>query len=617
MPFKENRIQRRRSVGSAEKSKRVFELRMERMWTKFTSAMKRSDLPTRNRRLVLDHLQKGLQWIENQAVKDKWNEKSSPFRDSVKGGKKVSPTPKRGSSATTALQEITNAGAPNRSSLSYGGDDLTTPKPKPGPARPAMKSRKTPVDVLRSFHDHLYRQSKTLREMYRSIDLNSSNRVSFHELWRKMESFNLAGEADQKAIYDLAQQYMITTPGCMTYNEFASFFCDKAPPKVSKDSWRIPQSRKEFLQVLEKTRTKGKNGKLLRAIFLRMDVDGDNLLSFKELCDYFSSHNVPSDILTDPRFGEFVAGYTHTRPGYLTYPEFMTFVHQSKPPQSGKYLMEVDHRASPSTLLKQIQTQIDNKGLRLKRGFQLFDTNNDGYLDEAELFHALGELNIFAPRNVIKNLFNKLDKNQDGHVEYFELIRGIADETRKEAAAKKEEAVHSQPVFTPAPANKTPSVKFNNFFAEKKAEPERPFSRQTESSFSLDGKWAGESNGPSPMTARKHKSNYPHVKDNINIFQKPKDDRVIVTEDDRILAEISRQIYSNSSSGLRIMFNKLCSSPRYLTWEDFKSSLRRFGLRYPEEPLQRLWKRFDLNGDGRLSYSQFVRMLAVQNSPKK
>ena len=95
--------------------------------------------------------------------------------------------------------------------------------------------------------------------MYRGIDSNHNNRVSIDEIWRKMEMFNLTKDSDQKLVFDHAQAYMITTPGNMTYNEFAAFFAGNPPPDVNRDSWRVPQHRREFVGALEKIRTSNEN----------------------------------------------------------------------------------------------------------------------------------------------------------------------------------------------------------------------------------------------------------------------------------------------------------------------------------------------------------------------
>ena len=660
---KENRRPRSRrgfKQGStpASRKKQVFLTRLDRAWSKFMGQIRKLSLESADRRRVLETAQQGLEWLASEAASGEWSTRApSEGFSSVAGGKfRVAPKAAVAQGAAALASASKRAGVSTLASkldaAATGAESKTVAQTKPVlPAVQTMakaaKRKETASDIVRRFREHLYRKSMTLREMYRSIDANHSNRLSFHEIWRSLESFNLAEGAAKHLVHNLARDYMRTNPGSMTYQEFAAFMNSHAVPTADTHSWRIPQNRREFLQAIEKMRNAGK---YLRAVYRKMDTDNDNLLSFKELCNYLQRSNVPTEIVEDPRFAEYVSGYMLTHLGYMTYSEFLVFVQQSKPPRKGCWLMEVndDRKWTVAAILKDVQSRIDGSCRRLHASFKHFDSDGNGALGPSEFFHALGDLNVRVSPSVVDTLFRAVDANSDGQVQYNELVRalgsadavmrepamapaGLATPSRRGKGSSMRETMTDNWVAPSATATADTTATADDNTTATVAPPpaqqpetaapvrRRPVSRQTESSFTPSGQWRQDVEKKRPMSARKHKSNYAHAnKESINLFQGAAPvSREVLAEDERILAEISRVVYSASTSGLRVMFKKMCTVPRYLSWPDFKSSMKRFGLKFPEDALQRIFQKHDTNQDGRLGYSEFVRMLAERTSPKK
>ncbi|GFZ01828.1 ARF-GAP domain 11 [Actinidia rufa] len=67
----------------------------------------------------------------------------------------------------------------------------------------------------------------------------------------------------------------------------------------------------------------------------------------------------------------------------------------------------------------------------LRRGFQMFDRNEDGKITKKELSDSLENLGIFILDNELVQMIKKIDVNKDGYVdmeEFGALYQTIMDE---------------------------------------------------------------------------------------------------------------------------------------------------------------------------------------------
>ena len=69
----------------------------------------------------------------------------------------------------------------------------------------------------------------------------------------------------------------------------------------------------------------------------------------------------------------------------------------------------------------------EERDLRIRTLFNLFDTANAGYLDYVQIESGLSSFQIPPHYNYAKDLLNVCDANQDGRVDYFEFKRYMDD----------------------------------------------------------------------------------------------------------------------------------------------------------------------------------------------
>ena len=78
--------------------------------------------------------------------------------------------------------------------------------------------------------------------------------------------------------------------------------------------------------------------------------------------------------------------------------------------------------------------QFERAGPNILNTFKLADTNNDGTVDLREFITTLGRANVKIPAEEITHIYEAIDENQDGKLQYKELIEVLSG--RKQIDAK-------------------------------------------------------------------------------------------------------------------------------------------------------------------------------------
>lgn len=132
--------------------------------------------------------------------------------------------------------------------------------------------------------------------------------------------------------------------------------------------------------------------------------------------------------------------YDKNRNGELDYKEFTRILYseddeeqKGKSHDHGDEDMEgVRSALRDSKIMDKFRDQILSRGgkgiLGLARQFKIFDDNNSGSLDLAELTKATRDFKVDLTSNEIKILFNILDADQCGEIKYDEFLREIRGE---------------------------------------------------------------------------------------------------------------------------------------------------------------------------------------------
>ena len=75
--------------------------------------------------------------------------------------------------------------------------------------------------------------------------------------------------------------------------------------------------------------------------------------------------------------------------------------------------------------LSRLYHVVAHNALMLQDLFKSWDTNNDGRVSKIEFAKGLSSLNWDAPKETVEALFNHMDKDKSGYLDYKELQKTI------------------------------------------------------------------------------------------------------------------------------------------------------------------------------------------------
>ena len=140
----------------------------------------------------------------------------------------------------------------------------------------------------------------------------------------------------------------------------------------------------------------------------------------------------------DQKLLDLFEAYDLDKSGALDYKEFVKAVYNEddgdEKPRAKKQADDDDIEVArtalhDSKIMDKFREKILSRGgkgiLGLARQFKIFDDNNSGTLDLAELTKAIKDFRVDITPNEVKILFNILDSDQCGEVQYDEFLREI------------------------------------------------------------------------------------------------------------------------------------------------------------------------------------------------
>eukprot|EP01043_Picozoa_sp_COSAG02_P073616 COSAG02_NODE_14386_length_1277_cov_3.599564_2_plen_281_part_01 len=230
--------------------------------------------------------------------------------------------------------------------------------------------------------------------------------------------------------------------------------------------------------------------------------------------------------------------------------------------------------ASPAHVaVAKIVTVLDDRKMKLRAAFQKLDVDNDGSISAEDLPKGLASIGVYISPTRASKMVRAFDRTGDGRLHYHEFVR-LLSATRAEAheektAAAVQAAGHAAAVGdagSPAPEPTVASV----------PEPELEEARLVA---------AGTEEGG---------------------LSEPEDESF-----SDLLAAISYSVYS-SYRGARKAFGMFdaSSGDKQVSKTEMAAGLRKARIECSPAELDAIYERFDLDGSGSLSFSQFVKLLA-------
>jgi Ca2+-binding EF-hand superfamily protein len=183
-----------------------------------------------------------------------------------------------------------------------------------------------------------------------------------------------------------------------------------------------------------KTNGKQSEEALLVKSFKYFDLDNSGECDKDEWLKALSKIGITG--FNDQKLLDLFDAYDEDKSGALDYKEFVKAIYSDgeedekpKPKREANDDEEGRSALHDSKIMDKFREKILSRGgkgiLGLARQFKIFDDNNSGTLDLAELTKAIKDFRVDLSPNEIKILFNILDSDQTGEVQYDEFLREI------------------------------------------------------------------------------------------------------------------------------------------------------------------------------------------------
>lgn len=216
-----------------------------------------------------------------------------------------------------------------------------------------------------------------------------------------------------------------------------------------------------------------------------------------------------------------------------------------------------------------IVTTLDDRKIKLRAAFRQLDADNDGSISAEDLPKGLASIGVYISPTRASKMVAAFDRTGDGRLHYHEFVRLLSatraeEHEEKTASAAQAAAVATSPEPEPAPTAPKPTADTGLIAA-------------------------GTEEGG---------------------LCEPDDESL-----SDVLAAISYSVYS-SYRGARKAFGVFeTTGNKHVSKDEMAAGLRKAGIDCSSDELDAIYERFDLDGSGALSFSQFVKLLAAAEAP--
>jgi Ca2+-binding EF-hand superfamily protein len=156
-----------------------------------------------------------------------------------------------------------------------------------------------------------------------------------------------------------------------------------------------------------------------KSLIKKFDLNGDGLISFRELCDGLKKMGI---VLSLRETQAFMDKLDFNKDGEITLEELSRVLQSSEAGSLSKYVSSL----TADQVLSKLKTNGQNfNSMREYAKFLIrkFDDNNDGIISFRELSEGLKSLGMSLSIPEMKSLMKRLDFNKDGNITEEELVK--------------------------------------------------------------------------------------------------------------------------------------------------------------------------------------------------
>ena len=239
---------------------------------------------------------------------------------------------------------------------------------------------------------------------------------------------------------------------------------------------------------------------------------------------------------------------------------------------------QIAESSSAHVAVGKIVSVLDDRKMKLRAAFKKLDADNDGSISVDDLPKGLASIGVYISPTRASKMVAAFDRTGDGRLHYHEFVRLLSVTRAEEHEEKTVAAVQPAGGAKEAPGTATA--------APAPAVPSVPEPEVGEAGLVAAGTEEGGMSEPADESLSD------------------------------VLAAISYSVYS-AYRGARKAFGVFeTTGDKQLSKTELSAGLQKAGIECSSGELGAIYERFDLDGSGALSFSQFVKLLAAAECPE-
>ena len=430
-----------------------------------------------------------------------------------------------------------------------------------------------------------------MHKAFQYVDIDGSGTLNREEIDRALKLWNVPlppGKLDA-----LMAMCDTTGDGEIGYAEFVHALArDTTTRSVLAKQEKKKQESKEERHEREALHaaTEGINTRFtrMRDAFKWVDVDNSGTVSLSELRRAIDLLGVP---MTEEKLMVLWNACDTNANGEISYAEFVNAfardtAEQKVAPSGPAFERKSAEEEQHDKLMLMAEDSINQRFADMRKAFKYVDLDNSGTVNRQELDRALKLMGIELPPERIEYLWRKIDRDGDGEVDYKEFVDAFARDTVMPGAM--DEVVEKPPTREPTPIVKEPApptLRELRLMEKHRQRQERAAEAERQRLLEI------ERNRPRQITP------------------------TIQGRDEQAAQDIA---VAYAKEGLNSRFADMRKAFKYVDLDnsgtvsrsELENALSLWNVPMTQEKLDDLWHYCDENGNGEISYAEFVNALA-------
>jgi protein fantom len=273
--------------------------------------------------------------------------------------------------------------------------------------RPTIRGENMEQRIIELVKTRISEKNLSLRQAFIAFDENKDGQISQVEFLKAFRIMELG--VNENEVIALFRHFDENRTGTIDYREFCNHI--QGVSATSSSNFQRTGSSGPFKaldSIIEQIRRRIKEKNLsLKQAFLAFDENGDGKINENEFLKTLQAMELG---VSDNDARNLFSSFDRNRTGTIDYREFVDRVQQTAGQKAASFLED--------DLVEKIRERIKQKNLSIRQAFLAFDENKDGTISKTEFIKAFRIMDLGVTEIEVERLFNSLDKQRSGSIDY-------------------------------------------------------------------------------------------------------------------------------------------------------------------------------------------------------